>query len=190
MIWDTVHDSREAFLACLRAQCSPGVAVGPLPPAGVSADPFLDGAAAILLSLLDPGLGLCVVGDGPELDAVGERLRHRTGSSAAPIADADFVLVGAGAPSGLVARARRGSVLAPEQGATVVFCAPATVCRVELDGPGIDGTIRVSVPLDDADLAAIVAANAERLCGVDVFVLTAPDRVLAIPRSVTIGTAR
>lgn len=190
MIWDTVHDSREAFLTCLRAQCAPGSAQGPLPPVGISADPHLDGASAILLSLLDPGLGLCVVGDDPEFLAVGERLRHGTGASVAPIADADFVLVGAGAPVGIAAQARRGSALAPELGATVVYSAPAPTRTVELSGPGIDGTVRVPVPLGEAELVAVAAANADSPRGIDAFVLTAPDQVLALPRSVTIGMDR
>lgn len=190
MIWDPVHDSREAFLTCLRAQCAPGFPQGPLPAAGISADPHLDGASAILLALLDPGLGLCVVGDEPDLMSVGERLRHGTGAAEAQLADADFVLVGAGAPLGIAARARRGSALAPERGATIVYCAPTPACGVELSGPGIDGTVRVPVPLSAADLAAVAAANADLPRGVDVFVLTAPDQVLAIPRSVTLGTDR
>ena len=190
MIWDTVHDSREAFLTCLRAQCAPGFPQGSLPPAGISDDPNLDGASAILLALLDPGLGLCVVGDEPELSSVDARLRHGTGAVAAELADADFVLVGAGAPVGLVEQARRGSALAPERGATVVYCAPAPARDVELSGPGVDGTVRVPVPLAGADLAALAAANADPPRGVAVFILTARDQVLAIPRSATIGTVR
>lgn len=188
MTWDTVHDSREAFLTCVRALCSPGVPQGPLPPLGLSADPHLDGAGAILVSLLDPGLGLCVVGDDPALFSVDKQLRHGTGAFAAPIADADFVLVGLGAPAGTATRARRGSALAPERGATVVFCAPSPPRTVVLSGPGVDGTVRVQVPLEEADLAAIAGVNADSPRGIDTFVLAAPDQVLAIPRSVAIRT--
>lgn len=190
MIWDPVHDSREAFLTCLRAQCAPGIPQGPLPPAGFSTDPNLDGASAILLALLDPGLGLCVAGDDPELASVGARLRHDTGAVPAELPDADFVLVGAGAPAGLVAQARRGSPLAPERGATVVYGVPARAREVELSGPGVDGLLRVPVALADADLDAIGSANADLPRGVDVFIVSAQDQVVAIPRSVTIGMVR
>jgi alpha-D-ribose 1-methylphosphonate 5-triphosphate synthase subunit PhnH len=59
---------------------------------------------------------------------------------------------------------------------------------VVLSGPGVDGTVRVQVPLEEADLAAIAGVNADSPRGIDTFVLAAPDQVLAIPRSVAIRT--
>ena len=186
MIWDVVHDSREAFLACLWAQCSPGAVQGPLPPAGLSADPWLDGGAAILLALLDPGIGLAVAAQDPEAQVVGEELRRRTGAGITPIEEASFVLVGSGAPLGVAAAARRGSPLAPERGATIVYCAPPTPRTVALRGPGVDGVVTTALPLARHELDALTLANGAPPCGVDAFVLVEPDGVLALPRSVRI----
>jgi alpha-D-ribose 1-methylphosphonate 5-triphosphate synthase subunit PhnH len=183
MSWDSVHDSRETFLQCLWAQCRPGVPQGPLPRCGLSADPDLDAAAAILLSLLDPGLVLAAA-DAGEAGDVAAALCRLTGATPGAVDDADFVLVSPG--SGMVAtRARRGNAVAPERGATVVYSGGCDPVSVELRGPGIEDVARVELPLHVEELADLVSANAAAPAGVDTFVVVAAH-VVAVPRSVSL----
>jgi alpha-D-ribose 1-methylphosphonate 5-triphosphate synthase subunit PhnH len=190
MAWDRVHDSREAFLTCLRAQCAPGVRFGPLPRAGVAPAPDLDAAAAVLLALLDPSLTLADAG-GPEAAAVVRAVSDATGAGPSPIADADFVLVARGAgrlSEPVAAAARRGTAAAPETGATIVYCVPHSRTPALLAGPGIDGTARAEIPLDRREIAALAAANASPPAGVDAFVVVGTS-ILALPRSTAVQIA-
>lgn len=182
--FDRVHDGRIAFRAALAATCDPG-AVVPLPCAGVVADPALDRACAVLLALLDPGFGLAAVGDA----AVGEAcsaLRALTGAGPAPEADADFVLVGAGARAGVATRARRGTALAPEQGATVVYAGRWAPVGLRLDGPGLAAPRAARLCLPPGEANALAASRVEAPLGVDAFVVSAGG-VAALPRSVEVS---
>lgn len=185
MTWDPVHDSRTSFLACLRAQCAPGHPHGPVPAAGLDDDPVLDTAAAVLLALLDPGLGLCVLGTRAE--AVGALLRERTGAHAADPGDADFVLVGRGA-LGAPGLARTGGASTPERGATLVYCATEPT-SVLLSGPGLEHPEQVTLCVPAEDLVALRMANGAPPAGLDVLVAGVVDGqrvVTALPRSTTV----
>lgn len=187
--WDAVHDSRTAFLACLRAQCAPGTPVGPVPSPWLGSAACPDGAAAgtaagLLLSLLDPGLTLAAAGDTAQLLA--EALIERSRATAASVAEADFVLA-SGDPSAAIAAARRGSRLQPERGATVVVVCGDDASTVTLRGPGIENELTVAVPLGPGALQALRAVNARSPCGVDVL-LAGAVAVQALPRSTVIET--
>lgn len=180
--WDPVHDGRAAFRACLDAICRPGLVVPGVPRGGVCAEPVIDRAASILLALLDPGLTLAVVGC-PYSQEVGEQLLRRTGAAPAPIEAADFVLVGGGA-DGAAARARRGTALQPELGATLVYAGDWPPCEALLRGPGIEAgprSTRVSLPAGELD--ALLAAAQLPPAGMDAFVM-GPAGLIALPRSV------
>jgi alpha-D-ribose 1-methylphosphonate 5-triphosphate synthase subunit PhnH len=180
--WDAVHDGRTAFRACLRAMCAPGEPVAGLPRAGICGDPLLDRAAALLLALLDPGLGLAVAG-GAEARACAERLARATGAAPAPLCDADFVLV-TGGPAGPAREARRGSALAPEAGATLVYAGDWPPHEAQLAGPGIEAErLRAALALPPGELALLAEAAAAPPAGVDAFVLS-PTGLTALPRSV------
>jgi alpha-D-ribose 1-methylphosphonate 5-triphosphate synthase subunit PhnH len=185
--WDPVPGGREAFLACLWAQCAPGRVHGPLPAAGVSRDPDLDAAAAVLLALLDPGLTLAHAGD-PNAGSVAGEVRSITGAGDAPVTEADFVLVVGGADQlvePVAASARRGTAADPEHGATIVYCVPQRRTRALVAGPGIDGTAWADIPLDRRELAALTVANSAPPAGVDAFLVVAGS-VLALPRSTAV----
>lgn len=188
MAFDPVHDGRPTFLACLRAQCSPGTPQGPIPPAHLSEARELASAAAILLALLDPGLGLASVGS-DDLHDVAARVCSITGAHDAVVADADFVLVAAEKQTGVARQARRGTALMPELGATVIYCS-ASVPRivVRLTGPGIDGSKSASLGIAADELDARAAANASPPAGIDVLVVDG-DSVLALPRSTAVARA-
>ena len=186
MRWDSVHDGRTAFLACMRALCSPGTPVElPVVPQ-VSERAELDSAAAILLALLDRGLCLGVSG-GNAANGVAAMVIRTTGAASVDIADADWVLVH-GAAADTIARARRGTRLAPETGATVVIAAAGEPRPMSIVGPGVIGQSTALVPLDAVSVHAFTAANSMPPCGVDVLAVTAKC-VIGLPRSVTIGVA-
>ena len=182
MRWDAVHDARAAFLACLWALSHPGTSQGPLPAPGLDDDARLDGAAAVLLALLDADLALATVG-GRHVAAVAERVRKATGAGDAPLDVADFVLVDPGtAPGPVAAVARRGTALAPEAGATVVYCASGSVAVV-LDGPGLVAPTRVLLPLPPGELDALLASRTQPPLGVDALVVGPDGHVVGLPRS-------
>jgi alpha-D-ribose 1-methylphosphonate 5-triphosphate synthase subunit PhnH len=184
MKWDSVHDGRTAFLACMRALCSPGTPVElPVVPQ-VSEHAELDSAAAILLALLDHGLSLSVSG-GDAAHRVAAKVMDETGAERANIADADWVLVH-GAAADTIAHARRGTRLAPETGATVVIAAAGEPHPMEIVGPGVAEQITAFVPLDTVSVRAFTAANSMPPCGVDLLVVAA-NCVIGLPRSVTVG---
>jgi alpha-D-ribose 1-methylphosphonate 5-triphosphate synthase subunit PhnH len=187
MTWDEVHDSRAGFRACLEALSRPGTAVAEVPRPRLRDDPATDAAAGVLLSLLDSGLALACSG-GPALDALGSTLRELTGAAAADVGEADFVLAGPGRDPALATRARRGSALAPDRGATLVVApCPDERCAVELRGPGLAGAVTVDVPLGRTEVAALRLANARPPAGVDVLATTAGGALVGLPRSVLGG---
>ncbi len=106
MRWDSVHDGRTAFLACMQAMCSPGTPVELSVVPQVSEYAELDSAAAVLLAMLDHGLTLGVTGD-DAANRVAAMVMGATGAGRGDVADADWVLVH-GAAADAIARARRG----------------------------------------------------------------------------------
>jgi phosphonate C-P lyase system protein PhnH len=180
--WDPVHDSRRAFLCCMRAQCAPGTAVGPVPLPGLVADPRLDAAAAVLLTLLDTTtpVAACGTAAGEAVAAV----RAVTGSPPAGVPEAEFVLV-TGDPADAIRRAPRGDRDRPERGATVVVVAADVRETLTLAGPGIPGRRSSAVALGGDARRERERANRALPCGVDLL-LVGDDGVLALPRSVTI----
>lgn len=184
MRWDPVHDGRSAFLMCMRALCSPGTPIELPPLPRLTERTELDGAAAILLALLDCGLSLGVSG-GAAAQRAAAMVADATGAIHDDVAGADWVLVD-GPAAEAISRARRGTALAPERGATLVIAATGEPSPVTLVGPGVCGTARAVVTLDGAALRAFTAANAAPPRGVDLLVVT-PQCLIGLPRSVSVG---
>ena len=94
-----------------------------------------------------------------------------------------------------VTACKRGSLVEPSNGATVVYAVDAVVpttdtdmTTVALTGPGVDGTTTLSVPLPETELTAIADAQADYPRGVDA-VFAAEETVAAVPRSVHMEVA-
>lgn len=181
MNWDPVHDARAAFGVCMQALCSPGstIELPPLPQVGDCAE--LDGAAAILLALLDRGLSLGVVGDA-SADRVADIVAAETGAHRDDVVGADWVLTH-GPPAEAIARARRGTRFAPEHGATIVVAATGEPRPMSISGPGLREPTRAYVALDALSVRAFATANAASSCGVDLLVVTSAG-VTGLPRSI------
>jgi alpha-D-ribose 1-methylphosphonate 5-triphosphate synthase subunit PhnH len=180
--WDAVHDSRRAFLCCMRAQCAPGVAVGPLPLPGLMTDPRLDAAAAVLLTLLDSTTPVAACG--AEARDIVAAVGAVTGSPVTGVPDAEFVLV-VGDPADAIRRAPRGDRDRPETGATVVVVVDDDRETLTLVGPGIPSHRLSTLALSVAARRERESANAAMPCGVDLL-LVGDDDVLALPRTVRI----
>ena len=180
-----MHDGREVFLACMKALCSPGTAIDVPCTPGLDDRCELDGAAAILLALLDQGLALGVSGS-REAQQMAASLCGLTGALCTDIAQANWVLVDGGADEAITC-APRGSAFAPETGATIVIAASGDPVPMSLVGPGIPGVNRTAISLDLAAVRAFAAANAQSPCGVDLLVVNG-NQVTGLPRSVTVRT--
>jgi alpha-D-ribose 1-methylphosphonate 5-triphosphate synthase subunit PhnH len=186
MKWDSVHDGRTAFLACMRALCAPGTPIELPSVPQICEYTELDGAAAILLALLDRGLSLGVCG-GDAAHRVAARVRADTGAAEGDVTESDWLLVH-GAAADTIARARRGSRLAPETGATLVIASAVEPQPMSITGPGVAGRATVFVPLDTVAVHAFTAANSMLPCGVDLLIVTGKC-VVGLPRSVALGVA-
>lgn len=180
--WDAVHDGRAAFRVCMDAMCAPGRAVELGVRAGLDPDPARDRAAAVLLALLDVGVSVAVCGDAAARTLVGAVI-SRSGAAPAPVCDADFVLVTDDGPGGAAGDARRGTPLAPHDGATIIYAGTWKPVMLDLAGPGVQTPFSTAVPLPAGELTALQAAAAAPPTGVDAFVVS-EQAVIAIPRSV------
>ncbi|KWX68424.1 phosphonate C-P lyase system protein PhnH [Mycobacterium sp. NAZ190054] len=183
MTWDAVHDSRTAFSACMWALCSPGTPIELSCAPAVCEHAELDRAAAVLLALLDRGLGLGVSG-GDAAHRVADTVRAQTGANAADLDTADWVLVH-GPAATAITQARRGTRLTPETGATLVIATAGEARPLLLSGPGLPCPTKSFIPIDALALHALTAANANPPTGVDVLIVT-PECLIGLPRSVTI----
>jgi len=179
--WDDVHDGRAAFRACFNAMCRPG-RCAPLPSRpGIATDPAVDAATGVLLALLDPGIGLAVCGSGA--DAIRDALIRTTHADPRGADDADFVLILDGGEDTPPSMLRRGSAIAPERGATVVYAGGWPSGGWRIDGPGTGPGARVSVGMPEGHLAGIEDVNrAAPPAGVDCLVVSSAG-VVALPRS-------
>jgi alpha-D-ribose 1-methylphosphonate 5-triphosphate synthase subunit PhnH len=183
MNWDRVHDGRTTFLACMHAMCSPGTPIELPQVPQVSEYPELDGAAAILLALLDHDLLLGVSG-GAAARRVAEMAVRETGAVTGDVGCADWVLVH-GPAADAISRAHRGSRRTPEKGATIVIAAAGEALPLSMVGPGIADRATAFVPLESVAVHAFTATNANPPSGVDLLVVT-PECLIGIPRSVSV----
>lgn len=117
--FDPVFTSQAVFRRILQATARPGtiMSLGEVP---LTIPPRnLRPACTLLLALLDPEVGLHVLG--PGADEIAEYLRFNTDARRAPLEEADFVLVAGPDSDGRIGRVKRGSLLVPHEGATIVY---------------------------------------------------------------------
>jgi len=138
------------------------------------------GLASIAEALVD--LECVAYADGPEL----RRLIAETGAAVGEIATADHVfLERLGDDVTPLTTLRCGDALYPDDGATVVIAAPIERGqRLRLRGPGIDGTLEISLGLPTTfwELREALCSYPE---GFELFIVDGL-RVVGIPRSSTI----
>ena len=172
---DPVHGTRRTFRALLDAMSRPGTVESVSDPAD----------HAVVATLVDHEVAVATDDEGLR-DALASQGRL----DAASVPEADIVHV-RDRDGFAVGECKRGSLVEPSDGATVVYRvddlvagATADLTTVTLSGPGVDGTAVLSVSLPDSALSALSAAQSDYPRGIDA-VFAAEDRLAAIPRSVT-----
>ena len=172
---DPVHGTREAYRALLDVMSRPGSIESVPEPADY----------AVVATLVDHEVGFWTDD---------ERLRSDLASQGRldAVDQSDAVVVHARDHENVaIEDCRRGSLVEPSDGATVVYRVDevaegtaAELTTVELTGPGVDGTATLSIALPSPELETISEVQANYPCGVDA-VFASADAVAAIPRSVT-----
>ncbi|WP_324664569.1 phosphonate C-P lyase system protein PhnH [Haloarcula sediminis] len=173
---DPVHGTRTAFRALLSAMSRPGT----VEPAPERAD------HAVAAALVDHEVAFAT-----DDERLREALATEGRLEASEPAAAD--MVHATDPAFVdLAECKRGSLVEPSEGATVVYHVDALadgatdgLATVTLSGPGVDGTASLSVDLPAAELEAVDEAGSSFPRGVDA-VFATDDAVAAVPRSATV----
>lgn len=177
--FDTVFDSQRAYRCLLEATANPGKLFA-LPPAGA------DAAEVVLLMLLDGEVTFRALGPGaPEAEG---RLVRETGARTAPLSEADFVLVLGGNSGGALRDLKRGTLEAPEEGATAVYAVERLSERgtltLVLSGPGVPEERVLGVEgLALEEVEEIQESRAAFPLGVDVYLVDGSGLVAGLPRS-------
>lgn len=176
---DPVRDGQAAFRAVLDATARPGrihAIGGPVTPP-VPLDPA---TAALLLTLVDAETPLWLDDDA---SAAREWIAFHCGAPVAPVHRAQFAIALASPP---LAALNAGTDEEPEQSATLILQVAALGKGVAftLEGPGLAAPATLAIDGLPPGFAAFWAAN-HRLFprGIDV-ILTAGDRIAALPRTV------
>ena len=177
--FDPIQAGR-AYRILLQAAANPGKLFD-MPPA-----PDASTAEAILLTLLDGEVTFHALG--PNAPEVAERLARATGARVAPAPEADFVLVLGSDSGAAVLELRRGTLEAPEDGATVVYAVGCLKVRgsltVKLSGPGVPGERTLGVEgLDRQEVEGLRKSRASYPLGVDVYLADEAGLVAGLPRS-------
>lgn len=174
---DPVHETRQTFDGLLSAMSRPGsIHAVPAP-----AD------HAVVATLVDHEVTLAT-----DDDDLRETLAEQGRLDAASRQEADIVHAREHTEWD-IRECKRGSLVEPSDGATVVYRVDAlgddaAGAGVTLSGPGVDNTAVLSVGLTESELSAVATAQADYPRGVDVIFATA-DRVAALPRSVQLEVA-
>ena len=178
-----VHDHR-TFRTILRAMSRPGQ-VQHLPEfAGEETAPV-----ELLRCLVDNSTRVAVLGD----DRLAEDLVQGCQCRPAKVAEADFIVVAPGADTSPLDQCRRGDLLYPDGGATIVYLVDGLTedqDGIALSGPGIKTTIHLRVSgLGEGELSRLARLNRDFPLGVDAMFLVRRrrGRLACIPRSTRIG---
>lgn len=184
MEYATIVDDHRTFRTVLQAMSHPGK-VHQLP----EFDSEDTAVIELLHCLIDNETQVAVLGD----ERLAEDLVRGCGCRLRAVSEADFIVVAPGANTSPLDSCRRGDMLYPDQGATVVFLVDGLAegdDGILLRGPGINGSIRLRVSgLAEGELARLARLNGEFPLGVDAMLLVRRrrGRLACIPRSTRIG---
>jgi alpha-D-ribose 1-methylphosphonate 5-triphosphate synthase subunit PhnH len=184
MDYATVTRDHRTFRLILRAMSRPGE---------VQRLPEFIGDENVVVELLRPlvdnATTVAVLGD----SRLAEELALGCRCPLAAVAEADFVVVAPGADTTPLDRCKRGDLLYPDGGATLLYLVDdleQDEAGTLLSGPGIAGAIRLRISgLGEGELTRLSRLNGEFPLGVDaMFVARRNSAQLAcIPRSTRIG---
>ncbi|MCP4306224.1 MAG: phosphonate C-P lyase system protein PhnH, partial [bacterium] len=181
----SVLRSQATFRAVLDALSRPGM-IAPLGDLVTPPAPLNPAAAAVLCALADQDTPVYLDRRLAGRDAVTAWLRFHTGApmQTAP-SEAVFALIADPETMPPLSHFRQGSDAYPDESATVILQVAdfAGATPLELRGPGIARTARLSPDRVPEDLEAQLAANrAGYPCGVDL-VFATPEAIAGLPRT-------
>jgi alpha-D-ribose 1-methylphosphonate 5-triphosphate synthase subunit PhnH len=108
-----------------------------------------------------------------------------TGARPVRLAEADYVFAGLGSPQEIAAmeRLKSGNLLYPDDSATLVVPAQlGTGLRLQLSGPGVDGSVQITIGGIDRGFWSLREKLVRYPLGIDLYLVDA-ERVLGMPRS-------
>lgn len=187
--FDRVYDTQKIYRQMLDAMARPGkICLLPelrlTPAAGLS-----KAAAGVAFTLLDSETSVAVL---PQNDFWLEYIRLNTGAKAAPLAQAEFIIVSGRHGLQQIMEINRGNLLSPETGSTLIILVDRVAADgpgtcLTLTGPGINRQIQLVITgINPANLERIIDLNQEFPLGVDVFFTDEAGNLAAIPRSSTL----
>jgi alpha-D-ribose 1-methylphosphonate 5-triphosphate synthase subunit PhnH len=197
--YDQVFDAQKHYRTLLQCTARPGT-IGQLDDVLLDVPPALNRATALIALALFSGDSSFYLAQGEE-PAV-DFLRRETLAKPASAEQADFLLLPDTNRLAEIHRARLGSLLYPDLGATVVLqvtaISPAPMpggLRLALTGPGIETeTVVFVLGASEALFETLRECNAEFPLGVDAFLtcdsLSAGPCVLAVPRTTRVQWER
>ncbi|RMH79661.1 MAG: phosphonate C-P lyase system protein PhnH [Acidobacteria bacterium] len=170
---------QKTFRVLLNCMARPGT-VGKLDSLShlVSHWPF-PSLSLLLYTLMDRWVSFSVVGD----ENYERFLRELTGAKPTSLDRADFVVF-LGSTRGLLSEVKVGSYESPEEGAFCVYYMSRfeSRSRVLLQGPGIEGSLVLSTPLEREELLTLSKVNSLFPLGVDLILLE-EGKLFCLPRS-------
>ena len=186
--FDIVFESQQTFRLLLDAMARPGKInrlPRPLPaPAGISGY-----TAAVAFTLLDGEVTFAALGE--DQAAWSRYLALNIRAVPAGVEHADFIIAPGERFNAEVEAARRGTLLFPERGATVLFTVETisgdSPAALVLSGPGIRGSAGLTVAgIDPANLEMLERANSEYPLGIDAILIGRDGALACLPRSTKI----
>jgi alpha-D-ribose 1-methylphosphonate 5-triphosphate synthase subunit PhnH len=198
--FDEVFDSQATFRALLDAMSRPGT-ISQVPRIAYTAVPrgFCAPAMSILKTLCDHRVSFSVAG----AQVNPEWIRYLEVNLAAPhatVESADYVLFDGAAYDAGFAKLRLGSPEYPESSATALlfisrlsqdpYESEGPACDLEFSGPGVKGTVRLSVTgLDPAYAVEREKVNRAFPLGIDILLVDPEGRVAGVPRTSSVEIA-
>jgi alpha-D-ribose 1-methylphosphonate 5-triphosphate synthase subunit PhnH len=187
--FDKVFDTQRIYRLMLDALARPGKILT-LPRLDVYPPHSLTGhAAGLAFTLLDAETTFAVL---PANGYWQDYLAINTGARPVEADRAEFVVVAGGEYAPQIASLNRGSLLSPEQGATLFvlvggIAAAGAGIRLTLTGPGIKDCATMAVDgLNIANLDNILLLNQEYPLGVDTYFTDPRGNLAALPRSTSV----
>lgn len=187
---DKLFTSQQIFRLLLDTMARPGkvVALKALqftPPEGLTGS-----IAGLAFTLLDRETSFTVL---PACESWSQYLSLNTGSQSTGVSAAEFVIMDGRTDLPELAGAKRGNLLFPDRGATLMVMVSAieeggaSGMKIGLQGPGVSGARSLSVSgLYAANLERVIDLNREFPLGVDLILSDNQGRLAAIPRSCSI----
>lgn len=190
--YDQIFDAQKHYRALIQSTARPGT-IGQLDDAAIEIPPQLNRATALIaLALFSADVTYFLEHSDARVSAF---IEGETSVRAAEVEQADFLILTDPHRTEALYRAKVGSLLFPDSGATAIVqvtaISPAPIegaLRLALKGPGIESEAEVYILGASIDFfSTLRERNAEFPMGVDVFFtcdsLSAGPCVLALPRT-------